>query len=250
MTRFGAFFTHICLSLVVVGGFVLAAYFLWYPHPLLTLQGGLAVIGILMAVDIVIGPILTLIVFKAGKKGLFFDLSVIAIIQVVAFLYGASVIYSERPLYLAFAYNQFYVMAGQDLQGNPPDFSGADHYGVLGPAVVFSEIPAGRAKSGDAMFAGLVGDSSVASDATSYKPLSQGKETLARETFQPGDVLADIGSDIRPWAASRGVDPSSLYYFHLIGRQGRAVAVVDPTLGKLIGIINRNLLSVAQSVGR
>ena len=57
----------------------------------------------LIGVDLILGPLLTLIVFKQGKPGLKFDLTVIAFTQIVALIYGTYTLYTEKPDYMVFA---------------------------------------------------------------------------------------------------------------------------------------------------
>ena len=50
----------------------------WYPQPYFAAMGGATLILLLIGVDVVIGPLITLIVFDPKKKSLRFDLAVIA----------------------------------------------------------------------------------------------------------------------------------------------------------------------------
>ncbi|MCW9032447.1 MAG: hypothetical protein OQK58_13220, partial [Gammaproteobacteria bacterium] len=81
MSRFKAFSIHFAISFVI---FLILLYFIlvqWYPQPLFSTDGGWRVIRIIVGVDLIIGPFLTLIVFKSGKPGLKFDLAMIALVQ-------------------------------------------------------------------------------------------------------------------------------------------------------------------------
>jgi hypothetical protein len=49
---------------------------------LFDIAGGWEGLRIVIAVDLVLGPLLTLVVYKAGKSSLTFDLSCIAIFQI------------------------------------------------------------------------------------------------------------------------------------------------------------------------
>ena len=98
-------------SATVVGAFILVASLIWYPSPYLEISGVLAVIGILAMVDIVLGPLLTLIIFKPGKPGLKMDIAIIVSVQVVAFFYGAHIIYNQRPAYVVFVVDRFEVVS-------------------------------------------------------------------------------------------------------------------------------------------
>ena len=66
---------------------------------------------ILIGVDLVLGPLLTLIVYKQGKPGLKFDLSFIAAVQVAALIYGSYTLHSERPHFLVFAIDRVTLVA-------------------------------------------------------------------------------------------------------------------------------------------
>lgn len=103
--------THLAGSAVVVGTVCALIFLVWYPDPYFQATGAWSVLRILIGVDLVLGPLLTLIVFKAGKPGLKFDLCVIAAVQLAALVYGVAVIYNERPYYTVFAVDRFNVLA-------------------------------------------------------------------------------------------------------------------------------------------
>jgi hypothetical protein len=103
MSRFRASFIHLLISLVLVGGVFTVVFYAWYPSPAFEVVGASSIIRLLVAVDLIVGPLLTLVVYKHGKPGLKFDLAVIALIQIAALVYGAHRLYAERPQYLVFA---------------------------------------------------------------------------------------------------------------------------------------------------
>lgn len=93
-----AMLLHAILSVVFVGLFVLAVFFIWYPNGLVV-AGALHGLAILIIVDVVIGPLLTFLVYDLNKKELKYDLAVIVILQLICFVYGAEKIVNERPVY-------------------------------------------------------------------------------------------------------------------------------------------------------
>ena len=92
MSRWKAAGIHIGISLIIAAIVGSVIYFVWYPPPYFSVAGGSNLILLIMGVDVVVGPCLTLVVFRAGKRGLAFDLAVIAVLQVIAFCYGLAVI--------------------------------------------------------------------------------------------------------------------------------------------------------------
>ena len=111
MTKKNAFLIHLAGSTIIVGIVLLLIWFVWYPAPLFELLGAWNVIRVLISVDIVLGPALTLLLYKPGKPKLLLDMSVVLIIQLAALIYGVSVIYGERPCYMVYAVDRFEAVA-------------------------------------------------------------------------------------------------------------------------------------------
>jgi hypothetical protein len=145
MSRPRAFLTHLAFSAVVVGTACAVIFFLWYPHPYFQATGAWHVLRVLIGVDLVLGPLLTLIVFKPGKWGLRFDLCVIALLQLTALIYGLATIYSERPYFTVFAVDRFYVLARKDVaEADLAQYRVAERIGskpLRGPVAVVAERP-------------------------------------------------------------------------------------------------------------
>lgn len=111
-----AFLIHLFLSgFIAVSATV--AVLQWYPGDYLQLAGGAHLLLLLMAVDTVLGPCLTLIVYhrKKCRKETLIDLSVIGALQVAALLYGIWSAYAARPVYLVFEYQRMAVVSAVHL---------------------------------------------------------------------------------------------------------------------------------------
>ena len=115
MNRYKASLTHFGISLVVAGLVYLAVRYLWYPGPLFEVAGGLELLLLIISVDVTLGPLITLIIFKPGKWGLRFDLAVIGILQVSALLYGLYSIAESRPVYITFVKDRFELVRAGEL---------------------------------------------------------------------------------------------------------------------------------------
>jgi len=142
LSRIQAFAIHLLISSVVLGAFLAFVFLVWYPHPFFILEGLVQIVWVLVGVDIVLGPALTLVVFKTGKPGLKRDLSIIAAIQIFGFVYGAHTFYIERPAFAVFYDSDtFEVIPASDMK----DLSNLDpdlgHSKIGGPSIVFVEAP-------------------------------------------------------------------------------------------------------------
>ena len=141
MSRLQAFLVHLSLSAAVVGSGFAIVFFIWYPQPYFEVVGAWYLIRILFIVDVVLGPLLTFIVFKPGKPGLKFDLTVIALVQVAALVYGATIIYQERPYYLVFAVDRFELVARKDLDLSGIKYDALTDKPWIGAIPVFARLP-------------------------------------------------------------------------------------------------------------
>ena len=146
MTRFRAFGIHLGLSLLI---FLVVLYFIlfhWYPFPFFSTDGGWKGIQILMFVDVVLGPLLTLIVYKQGKKHLRFDLTVIGLIQITALTTGVWLIYNERPAAAVFVEDGFSTLVQYQQHGLISQDE-LQKYGKRAPRIIYLDIPEGKIQS-------------------------------------------------------------------------------------------------------
>lgn len=106
-TRLKAFLYHLLGSTIIAFFVIGLVFFVWYPSPLHSATGVTAIFLLLLIVDVVLGPLLTLLVFKPGKKSLAFDLSVIILLQLSALTYGLYTVAEGRPAWLVFSVDRF-----------------------------------------------------------------------------------------------------------------------------------------------
>jgi hypothetical protein len=245
VSRPRAFMGHLALSAVVVGAVCALIFFVWYPHPYFQAIGAWIVLRILVGVDLVLGPVLTLILFKPGKRGLKFDLAFIACVQLAALGYGVNVIYRERPYFNVFAVDRFTVYAYRDVdseQWNAALAAGRlDAKPWRGPTLVVATRP---------------------SDSAGYQRLID--ETLAgkpdidrRPEFwrRYEEDVAQIVARQRPLAALRAARPESsaaivalatrlglpeerLGFLPMTAKNRDVSVIVDATAGELLEVID------------
>ena len=110
MTRLKAALIHLSISSMALLLLAAVTLLIWYPNPHYKYEGVLTILGLIVLVDVVLGPIFTFIVFKQGKPSLKFDLTVIAVIQIAAFVYGAQTIHSQHPEFVTYVNGTMYTI--------------------------------------------------------------------------------------------------------------------------------------------
>ena len=90
MVRTRASAIHLVASTVVAALAGALVFFLWYPLPFREIAGGRELFLLLVAIDVVLGPLITLAVFNPRKPRteLVRDLSVVVLLQLAALAYG------------------------------------------------------------------------------------------------------------------------------------------------------------------
>lgn len=107
---------HLLFSTVLSAIIAALIYLVWYPSPLHLATNVLSTALLLVAINLIVPPLLTFIVYKADRKELMHDIAVIAALQIAALLYGVFVIAEGRPAYLVFAIDDFEVVRPADVQ--------------------------------------------------------------------------------------------------------------------------------------
>jgi hypothetical protein len=122
-TRILASATHLLASVVVVSLFLVVLYLIWYPGPLSELHGVIDAVMVLIGVDIVLGPLMTMIIFNVRKprKELIRDLSVIVLVQIAALSWGIHTTYKVRPVFVVLYADTMYSVARNDITSESGD---------------------------------------------------------------------------------------------------------------------------------
>jgi hypothetical protein len=108
---------HLALSLCIAALAALLVFGIWYPYPYRDISGGRELFLLVVAVDVILGPLITLAVFNRKKpwSELRRDLAVVGAIQLAALGYGLWTVAVARPVHMVFEYNRFRVVHAVDV---------------------------------------------------------------------------------------------------------------------------------------
>lgn len=133
-----------------------------------------------MAIDVIIGPVLSFIVYKEGKKTLKIDLGIIILLQALALGYGVYSIFKGRSAWLAYNVDRFELVRNNELitehiEQAQPQYQ---HPSWLKPQLVAVEFAQDHQTRQNEMFAEVLGGISIAQRPERYVPFSQAKTQL------------------------------------------------------------------------
>ena len=115
-TKLKFFLFHLSISLIVILIASFIVFFLWYPSPLAKAVGVTQLFCMLLIIDVIIGPLLGLLVYKEGKKTLKLDIATVIVVQIAASGYGFYTIGQGRPAWIVYNSFSFILVKNSDIE--------------------------------------------------------------------------------------------------------------------------------------
>ncbi len=209
------------LSLSALAFFIVLYFivFLWYPGPHFSTNGGWQGVRIMFFVDIVLGPILTLIIFNPEKsiKAILFDFTVIVTIQISAFIWGLSAVHSQRPLAISFYKGHFYPILMRDLKASDVNPEQLKKLSPYSPAILHSRKPETDEENAGVVIFGKL-----------YSPLEEHIDELFDVSVSNSLTTDDkFQIDKTRWLEKAGINEEELAFVPFRGRYGKSILILN-----------------------
>jgi hypothetical protein len=224
-------------------------YLGWYHWPGWYLADLPTVLAIMVGVDVVLGPLLTLIIADPAKtrRVLARDLGVILLVQLVAFGYGVTTLWNGRPLYYAFSVNSLTVVQAQDIQpGSTPasDVSAAlaPHWYSL-PRWISAPLPENPEEADKIVQSAIAGGFDVTARPAYYKPWESGAADLRSQLKRVDDIKFFSLKErtlLKQRMIALGLEPDRADAIAMTGRKRPLLVVFDPSNLRLLAYIEPN----------
>lgn len=231
---------HLSLSIAVAALTAVLVFGVWYPYPYREISGGRELFLLVVTVDVILGPLITLIIFSRCKPGaeLLRDLAVIAMIQLAALGYGTWTVFVARPVHLVLEIDRFRAVHAADideeLMGKAPP--GIEVLPPWRPTLLAVRPFKGSKESLDVTLAALAGvnmsarpdlwqlyDQSRADVLLAAKPVS---ELRTRGSAQSAEIDAVLDK--------AGRKPEAIAYLPMVGRRDVWAVSVDTTTAEMV----------------
>lgn len=231
------FLGHFSLSCLIALAILIWVFFVWYPFPLAKAVGVTHIFLMMLAIDVIVGPLLGLLVYKEGKKTLKFDLTVIILIQLSALYYGVYSIAQGRPAWLVYNVDRFELVrkneiVEQHIHQAKPQFQQISWFKPQFVAVEFSKDAKQRS---DDMFAEVLGGVSLAQRPERYIALVKVKDQMQQrsqklELLQQYNDKSIVEKTLAQYPKATAFLPmkaSSVDMTILVDPSGEVVKIVD-----------------------
>ena len=242
-TRWQASGLHLLISAAIAAAVLTLMLGLWYPPPLFEAEGGMGLVFILVAVDVVIGPSITLIIFKSGKPGLKFDLAVIATLQLSALLYGSYVVFAARPVFLVLVNDQFEVVTAAELQPKWLEEARRTEFRelpVTGPVLVSFDMPADETGRQEIIQSAVFAGRDAQHFTQYYLPYAERAQEAVSRARSIEEVRrrdAPTAKVIDRYLADSGRKASDVRYLAMRARNEYIAVLIDAKSGEVVKML-------------
>lgn len=223
---------HIGINLLVAAAVAALVFFVWYPYPYPELMGGLQLLGLVIAVDVVCGPVLTFVLSdpKKSKREMATDLSLVGLIQLSALLYGLYAVAVSRPVAVAFEVDRFTVASAVEIDKDK--LSSAPESLQSLPWLGARRVAVRKAKDGDEHLHGLelsLGGIPPVARPDWWLPDSTENRKEVIQTMRPLSELSSHYPDnagLRQQIADIGLPENELYFLPFTAQKEKGWTVI------------------------
>lgn len=231
---------HLGASFAAAGLAALLVFGLWYPYPYREISGGRHLFVLLVLVDVVVGPLITLAVFDRRKRWgkLRRDLATVAALQVVALGYGLWTVAVARPVHLVFEVDRFRVVHAidvpQELLGRQPAQVQALPWS--GPTLLAAR-PFRNASEGVGTVLAAMNGTDIGVRPDFWEPYEVAKPRVrgaAKPVRQLKARFPDRAADMDATLKAAGHNPDAIAYLPVVSRNAFWTAFVDPATAEVV----------------
>lgn len=248
--RLKAFSLHLLSSATVLTLILGSLYLGWYRWPGWHLTDVTRVVFVMVCVDVVLGPTLTLIIANKNKprRELVRDISIIVVVQLCALIYGTVSLWSGRPLYYAFSENVLQLVQAYDIDAAEAEAGRRQNPGLAPhwysrPRWIWAPLPQNAEESEKIVASAVTGGDDVVSMPKYFKPWELGLPSLRGQLKKVDDVAYFAKSEktrLKERMKAAGLPDDQSNTMPLTGRGHPLLAVFDPATLKITATLKAN----------
>ncbi len=241
MNRFGAFLIHLGISLAIFAVLASLVVFVWYPDFFFTTDGGWQGIRIIVLVDLVLGPLLTLVVFNRNKPRaeLRRDLAMIGTFQLACLTAGTYVVWSERPLALVYVDGAFYSMSADSYQEAGVEVPDLSEFPGPWPKRLVVKLPEDFAAQSEIRTRALQSKVPLRAMAALYQPMTYADLNAPSEGFDIATLQSrDKEENLQEWVLQHGGSLDDYTFFPYGARYAYVFLGFERHEQSLAGVLN------------
>jgi hypothetical protein len=242
-TRWQAAAVHAAISASIGALAFVLMLLVWFPGELFRIAGGSTLIVLMVGVDVVLGPLLTLVVFDPLKRLLRFDLALIATVQLAALLYGTWVMFEARPAYVVFAVDRFDVVSTLEVDAAARAGAQREEFRRINlgrPKLVAAVMPSDPQARNEVVMAAMNGIDLLLTPRY-WVPYAEARDRVLARAHPLDDIRkvdpATNGPVLEAALARLGRPAASLRALGVKAKDGEAVMLIDAETGEPVEMV-------------
>jgi hypothetical protein len=232
--RFAATASVLLLAFMVVR-------FLWFPGGYFAISGVSKLFLVLVAVNLIVGPGLSTLLYKPDKWGLKFDLVVVACVEIAILGWAMYEIQERRPDFAVFAVDRFELVTEAEIDPDPPKNSRIGAGSGFTPRLIYAELPTDvdvmNRLIDETVFLGM---QDIDRRPEFWKPYPHGMSFI-KEAAKPLSALATSNDDraesIKQWLARQELSADAYLYLPVRGKVADGMMILHADIGYPVGIL-------------
>lgn len=234
---------HFLLSLVVISLIIGAIIYFWFPDAMMKVSNFKEISILIISIDIILGPLLTFIVFKPKKKSLKFDLGTIALIQISALVFGVYNLYQAHPVFIAFNVDRFTLVTAVNAKPERAILKEFNISKLSSPKIVVSKLPENIDERNSLILNALeTGDSDFELRSEYYHSFEDNIDEILAKSLDPDIVFKkpETKKKLHSFIQKHGKSKENYAYLPLEGDLKDVIWVLDKDTAEPIDIIAVN----------
>jgi hypothetical protein len=231
---------HFAVTLLIAGIASALIFLVWFPGELAAMVGGAKLFLIVVVSDLVLGPLMSLVIYtsKKSRRVLIVDYAIIATVQMAALIYGVMIVAGSRPVFVAFAVDRLEVLTAFEISdadlagGVEPQYRSLSWFG---PRLVAIQLPLDTKERNDLILSAVTGGKDARFLPKYYRAFDTAREQALAKS-QPIETLLASSSDeksrIEAAIEATGKSENDLRWLLVHHRFGFATAFIDAHSGE------------------
>ncbi len=197
---------------------------------------------LLIGVDVVLGPLITLIIFDTRKPKLKYDLAVVAVLQLAALGYGSYVMFEARPVYTVFIGGYFQTVSADSIDAASAERAAPAFKSMplAGPRVIGARKPTDPDEAFRITSSAFAGGPDIVNLPHLFVPYADLAAEAARAA-KPLTTLSRQGQDfadkVSEFVAASPQRDRSLGFVPVKARNEDFAAILDRKTGEIVGYL-------------
>lgn len=228
---------HVGISAIIFGAALYLILVRWYPGFHFTVDGGWQGVRIMAAVDLVLGPTLTLIVFNPFKARhlIVFDLTCIGLTQLGALVWGFYAVHLEHPVAVSYEDGTFHSVIAAPLEIEKFSAAQLAELSDRRPALVYVAPAVSDGEQTRAAMQELLGKVASFEDPFFFRRFLDHWSDVRLRALAPAQLAKDaaFAAGLPAFLERHGGQRGDYAFFPFEGRYGRCTLAFTPQ-GELI----------------